>query len=320
MIQRRVFIAAAAGLSLGRTVLAQAYPARPVRLIVPYPVGTANEVFARVVAQKLGDAWQQPVVVEALAGAGGVVGTQALAKAAADGYTLGWVSSPHAINAALYGNLPYDPIKDFRPIASLASTPLVFVTGSNFAGRTSADLIALAKASPGRINFASNGNGSSSHLGTELLANAAGVRFTHVPYKNTGQMTADLISGQVDFAALGVITSLSQVQGGKLRALAVTGSRRASLLPGVPTVAETVPGYETKAWMGLLAPAGVPDAVVARVQTDAAAVMRDPAIAEAMTRQGLDPDPLDAAQFARRIENDIRMWKKIVAEAGVKVE
>jgi tripartite-type tricarboxylate transporter receptor subunit TctC len=299
---------------------AQPYPSKAVRLIVPYPVGTANEVFARVVAQKLSELWKVPVVVEAIPGAGGVVGTQVLVKAPADGYTLGWVSSPHAINPALYPTLPYDSIKDFRPIVNIASTPLVFVASPSFRANSIADLIAIAKAKPGSVNFASNGNGSSSHLATELLVSAAGVKFTHIPYKSTGQMTTDLISGQVDFAALGVITTLPMVQAGKLKALAVTGAKRSSLLPNVPAVAETVPGYETKAWMGIVAPAGVPEAVVTKIHIDVVAITKDPAVLSAMSAQGLDVDLLDQTQFGKRIESDIGMWKRIVIEAGVKVD
>lgn len=313
--------AAFCGLSLiAQLCAAQAWPSRPVRLIVPYPVGTANEVFARVVAQKLSDTWGQPVVVEAIAGAGGVVGTQVLVKAPNDGYTLGWVSSPHAINPALYPSLPYDSVKDFRAIVNIASTPLVIVASSSFKPNNIAELIAMAKAEPGKLNFASNGNGSASHLATELLASMSHTKFTHVPYKATGQMTTDLISGQVQFAALGVVTSQSLVQAGKLKALGVTGSKRAGLMPNLAAAAETVPGYEAKAWMGLVAPAGVPEAVVARVQADAAAVVRDPAVLKTMAAQGLDVDVLDSAQFARRIETDIRTWSKVVTEAGLKAD
>ena len=309
-----------AALLVSSIALAQSYPSKAVRLIVPYPVGTANEVFARVVAQKLGDLWKVPVVVDAIAGAGGVVGTQVLVKAPADGYTLGWVSSPHAINPALYPSLPYDSVKDFKAIVNFASTPLVFVASPAFSANSIADLISYAKANPGKVNFASNGNGSSSHLATELLVGATGVKFTHVPYKATGQMITDLIAGQIDFAALGVITTLPLVQSGKLKALAVTGAKRSSLLPSVPTVADTVPGYEAKAWMGIVAPAGVPDAVVAKVATDIALVMKDPGVVAAMGAQGLDVDMLDSSQFAKRIESDIGVWKKVVIEAGVKVD
>lgn len=296
---------------------AEDYPAKPVRLIVPYPAGTANEVFARVVAQKLGELWKASVVVEVVAGAGGVVGTQALQKSAPDGYTLGWVSSPHAINPAIYPHLPYDPVNDFRPIANLASTPLVFVATPAFPGHSIADLLAAARRQPGRLNYASNGNGSASHLATALLESATGTHFTHVPYKNTGQMTTDLMSGRVDFAALGVATSVQFVRAGKLKALAVTSATRAPLLSDVPAVAESVPGYETKAWMGLIAPKGTPDAVIARVQADVTTVLHDPAVLDVMKAQALVPEYLDARQFGSRIEADVRQWKRIVAEAGI---
>jgi tripartite-type tricarboxylate transporter receptor subunit TctC len=204
-----------------------------------------------------------------------VVGTQVLVKAPADGYTLGWVSSPHAINPALYPSLPYDSVKDFKAIVNFASTPLVFVASPAFSANSIADLIAYAKANPGKVNFASNGNGSSSHLATELLVGATGVKFTHVPYKATGQMITDLIAGQIDFAALGVITTLPLVQTGKLKALAVTGAAFV-LLPSVPTVADTVQ-VTRKAWMGIVAPAAFPTPS-SPVDRRIAIVMKDPAV------------------------------------------
>jgi tripartite-type tricarboxylate transporter receptor subunit TctC len=313
-------IAFALGALGSAPVFAQAWPAKPVKIIVPYPVGSSNEVFARVMGQKLSDLWKTGVLVEALPGAGGVVGTQAVAKAPADGYTLGWVSSPHAINAAIYPTLPFDPIRDFRPIVNFASTALVIVARPAFAANSIAELVAAAKASPGKLNYASNGNGSSSQLATELLASMAGVTFTHVPYKNTGQLTTDLMGGQVDFASLGVSAALPHIQGGRLKPLGVTAARRTAAMPNVPPVADTLPGYEAKSWMGLVAPAGSPDAVVARVQADAIAAIKDPGIAGAMSAQALDVEIMEAPQFARRIENDIRMWKKIVADVGIKVE
>lgn len=299
---------------------AQDWPAKPVRLIVPYPVGTSNEVFARVVAQQLSEKWGQSVLVDAIPGAGGVVGTQVLAKAPNDGYTLGWISSPHAINPAIYRNIPYDSVKDFRPIVNLASTPLVFVAGTGFRADDMAGLIAMAKAAPGTLNFASNGNGSASHLATELLASMAGVKFTHVPYKSTGQMTADMVSGRIQFAAVGLATSQSLVKAGKLKALGITGSKRSASMPEVAAVDETVPGYEAKAWMGLVAPAGAPDAVVARVAADAAAVVRDPVIQQRMAAQALEPELMDAAHFGKRIEGDIRTWARVIKDAGIQLQ
>ena len=325
-LQMKNFVSMVAGAVLaigvvgGSTAFAQAYPARPVRVIVPYPSGSATEIFGRVMSQKLGEIWKTVVAVEAIAGAGGVVGTQAIAKAAPDGYTLGWVASPHAINAALYATLPFDTIKDFRPIASIAATALVVVARPAFQPNSIAELVALAKANSGKVNYASNGIGSSSQLATELLASLAGVKFTHVPYKNTGQLNTDLMSGQVDIASIGVSVSIPLIQAGRLKALGVTSSKRASLMPNVPAVAETLPGYEAKAWMGFIAPAGVPDAVVAKVQADAMIAVNDPGVTGAMAAQALEVDVLDSAQFARRIENDIRIWKKIVSDVGIKVE
>lgn len=314
------FTMAVAGVLCSGAVLAQAWPAKPVKVIVPYPPGSSVDAFARVMGQKLSEIWKTSVVVEAVAGAGGVVGTQSIAKAAPDGYTLGFIAAPHAINAALYTNLPYDPIKDFRPIVSFVSTSLVFVVRPEFKGSTISDLIAQARANPGKLNYASNGNGSYSHLTTELLGSAAGAKFTHVPYKNIGQLTTDLMGGQVDFAALGVSTAQSHIQGGRLKALAVTSTKRTAVLPNVPTVGETIPGYESKSWMGLVTPAGAPDAVIAKVEADTLAAMKDPGVLKAVAAQALDIELLDAGQFASRIENDLRIWKKIVADVGVKLQ
>ena len=324
--QRRIRMAAgitmflALGVLFGTVASAQSYPAKPVRIIVPYPPGSTMDGFSRVIAQKLSETWKTGVVVEIMAGAGGVVGTQAIARAAPDGYTLGWLGSPHAINAAVYPNLPFDPIKDFRAVVSFASTPLVFVTKPDLKVSTISELIALAKANPGKLNYASNGNGSSSHLTTELLASMAGVKFTHVPYKNTGQLITDLIGGQLDFAAQGVSVSVSHIQAGRMKALAVTSSKRTGVLPNVPAVAETIPGYESKSWMGLVMPAGSPDAAAARVEADTLAAMKDPGVLAAVTAQALDVELLDAGQFARRIETDVRVWKKIVADVGLKID
>lgn len=296
---------------------AQTYPERSVRLIVPYPAGTSNEIFARVFAQHLSNKWETPVVVEPLPGAGGVVGSKAIVSANPDGYTLGWISSPHAINAAVYKELPYDSIKDFRPIVNLASTPMVFVVSASSEFDSLGKLLEAAKAKPAALNFGSNGNGSSSHLASALLSNTSGAEFTHAPYKSTGQLTTDLVSQRIDFAAVGLATAASLVEAGKLRALAVTGAERAETLPDTPTVAETVPGYRATAWMGLVAPAGTPDAIIKKVNEDAAQVAQEPEVLQQMKTMGLSPDPLDQKAFLERIQHDIEMWQKVVTEAGI---
>ncbi|NYT26069.1 tripartite tricarboxylate transporter substrate binding protein [Alcaligenaceae bacterium] len=306
---------AIAGLPGGSPAAADSYPEHAVRLIVPYPVGTSNEIFARVFAQKLGEKWNRSIVVEPVPGAGGVVGTKAIASARADGYTLGWVSSPHAINAAVYKELPYDTVNDFLPVVNLASTPMVFVTSADSKLTSMNALLEEARAHPGSLDFGSNGNGSSSHLASALLASMAGVRFSHAPYKSTGQLTTDLASRRIDFAALGLASAAPLVQGGKLRALAVTGAQRSQAMPDVPAVAETVPGYQATAWMGLVVPQGTPRHVLDKLARDAPGIIELPEIQRQMASMGLSGDPLDAAAFARRIEQDIAMWKKVVSEA-----
>jgi len=296
---------------------ADSYPVRAVRLIVPYPVGTSNEVFARIFAQKLSEKWGAPIVVEPIPGAGGLVGSKEIASAKPDGYTLGWVSSPHAINAAIYKALPYDTIKDFTPIVNLVSTPMVFVVSSDSKFTSMQALLDKAKASPGSLNFGSNGNGSSSHLASALLASKSNVQFTHVPYKSTGQLTTDLASQRIDFAAMGLATAAPLVQSGKLRALAVTGAERSDAIPDVPAVTETVPGYLATAWMGLVAPQGTPSGVIEKVARDAPEIIAQGEIQQKMQPMGLSSDPLDTRAFAKRIEHDISMWRQVVHDAGI---
>lgn len=320
MKRRGLLAALPACVLLPATAQTPAWPARPVRLVEPYPVGTANEVFARMVAQRLGDRWAQPVLVDVITGAGGVVGTQVVSRASADGYTLGWIANAHAINAALYPSLPFDPVAGFRPIAGLASAPFVLTAGPSFQGQGLAELIATGKSKPDTIEYASLGNGSGMHLMIERLAFETGMKLRHIPYKATGQLIADLMGGRVQFAALGSTLALAQLATGKVRALAITTARRSPLLPDVPTIGETVPGFEFGVWMGLIAPAGTPDAVVRKVSADALAMMRDPALQESMVKMGIQPEVLDADQFARRISSEIDMFRKVVAQAGIKID
>src|SRR5690606_12896298 len=207
--------------------------------------------------------------------------------------------------------------KDFRPIVNLASTPMVFVVSASSEFDSLEKLLEAAKAKPAALNFGSNGNGSSSHLASALLSNTSGAEFTHAPYKSTGQLTTDLVSQRIDFAAVGLATAASLVEAGKLRALAVTGAERAETLPDTPTVAETVPGYRATAWMGLVAPAGTPDAIIKKGSEDAAQVAQEPEVLQQMKTMGLSPDPLDQKAFLERIQHDIEMWQKVVTEAGI---
>ena len=313
-------LALAAATLLSADAFAQAYPARPVRIIVPYAVGTATDAAARMLAQRLAGVWGKGVTVDAMPGAGGAVGTQVLYKSAGDGYTLGVVAGAHAINAALYKNLPYDSLKDFKPVMNLAYTPLLIVINPTLPPKTVAELIAYSKAAGKPLNYGSGGTGSAPHLGMEYFLQMAGVRFTHAPYKNLGQMGADLMSGQIDLTMVAPTTFLSNIRVGKLRALGITGNTRSALLPDVPPISDTVPGYEVKVWIGLVAPNGTPDDIIAKISTDASAIMRTDDMVRALQQQGIEPDPMPAGPFWQQVAAEVTRWTKIVKDAGVSPE
>lgn len=307
--------------SLGATgACAQAYPARPVRIIVPYAVGTATDAAARMLAQRLAVVWGRGVTVDAVPGAGGAVGTQVLYKSAGDGYTLGVIAGAHAINAALYKNLPYDSLKDFKPVMNLAYTPLMIVINPALPPKTVAELIAHTRASAKPLNYGSGGTGSAPHLGLEYFLQMAGIRMTHAPYKNLGQMGADLMSGQIDLTMVAPTTFLGNIRAGKLRALGITSASRSALFPEVPPISDTVPGYEVKVWIGLVAPNGTPDDIIARITTDATAIMRSDEMAKTMQQQGIEPEPLPAGPFWQHVTAEVVRWTKIVKDAGVTPE
>jgi tripartite-type tricarboxylate transporter receptor subunit TctC len=315
----RAFVLTAATL-LSANVVAQAYPVRPVRIIVPYAVGTATDAAARMLAQRLAVVWGRGVTVDALPGAGGAVGTQVLYKSAGDGYTLGVIAGAHAINAALYKNLPYDSLKDFKPVMNLAYTPLVIVINPALPPKTVAELIAYSKAAAKPLNYGSGGTGSAPHLGMEYFLQMAGIRITHAPYKNLGQMGTDLMSGQIDLSMVAPTTFLSNIRVGKLRALGITSNTRSPLLPDVPPVSDSVPGYDVKVWIGLVVPNGTPEDIIARITTDATAIMRSDEMAKALQQQGIEPDPMPAGPFWQQVTAEVARWTKIVKEAGVTPE
>nr|ART90294.1 putative exported protein [uncultured bacterium] len=296
------------------------FPTKPVRLIVPYPTGTTTETFARVMARKLSDLWGQPVVVDVITGAGGVVGSQVVATAPLDGYTLGWIANAHAINAALYRNLPFDTVGSFRPIASLVSVPLILAATPTFEGSSVADLVKAAKARPGEVEFGSLGNGSGMHLAMERFAAAAGIKLKHIPYKSSGQLITDLVAGRIRVGALGLSLALPQTQSGNLKALGITSTTRSALAPAVPTISESIPGFEFVTWNGLVAPKGTPDVVVRSIAKDALGIMKEESMQETLSKLGVQADVMDSELFARRIESDIRIFRKVVADANIQID
>ena len=301
---------------------AQAYPTKPIRIVVPFPAGGATDTLARAAAQKLTEAWGQPVVVDNRPGAGGNIGSELVAKAAPDGYTLemGTVGT-HAINASLYAKMPYDHVKDFAPVILVASVPNVLVVNPAVPANSVQELIAYAKANPGKLNFASSGSGTSIHLSGELFKVMAGVQMTHIPYKGSAPALQDLIGGQVQLMFDNLPPSLPQIKGGKLRALAVTSTVRAPALPDVPTVAEAgLPGFEASSWFGILAPAGTPPDIIAKLNAEIAKWLASPEAKERMLALGANAAGGSPEDFAKHIAAETVKWQKVVKASGAKVD
>jgi tripartite-type tricarboxylate transporter receptor subunit TctC len=301
---------------------APAYPTKPIRLVVPFPAGGATDILAREVAKHLTDAWGQSVVVDNRPGAGGNIGSELVAKAAPDGYTLemGTVGT-HAINASLYSKMPYDHVKDFVPVILVAGVPNVLEVNPALPVNSVQELIAYAKANPGKLNFASSGSGTSIHLSGELFKVMAGVQMTHVPYKGSAPALQDLIGGQVQLMFDNLPPSLPQIKAGKLRALAVTSAGRAPALPDTPTVAEAgLPGFEASSWFGVLAPAGTPPEIVNKLNAEIAKWLASPGAKEKLANVGANIAGGTPEDFARHIQAETAKWAKVVKESGAKVD
>jgi tripartite-type tricarboxylate transporter receptor subunit TctC len=300
---------------------AQAYPAKPVRLIVPFPPGGPADVLGRLFGQKLSESWGQPVVVENRAGAGGNIGAEIVAKAAPDGYTLLLIANSHTINAGLYASLPYDPVKDFTPISEIASYMLVLVTHPSVPAASVAELVTLARSRPGQLKYASAGNGTMTHLAAEMFRLATGTAMVHVPYKGAAPATNDLLGGQVDLMFNNPVSSFPHVKAGKLRALAVTGSSRLVTAPDVPTIAELgYPGFEASTWYGFLGPAGIPKDVVVKLHADIVRVLRLPDVQERLAAQGFDSIGTTPEQFGDVLRVDVERWRQVVKAAGLRAD
>lgn len=319
-------LAAAAALAMAACTAvafaqAPAYPVKPVRIIVPYPAGGTTDIIARLAAAQLSERLRQPFVVENRAGASGAIGSVAVAQAAADGYTLVMgTASSHGINSALQNNLPYDAVKDFAPVTVVASAPNIIVVHTSVPARTLGELLALAKTRPGQINFGSTSPGGSPHMSAELLKMMAGVDMTHVPYKGASPMLTDLVGGQIQAGFDNLPSTIAFVRSGKLRALAVTTAQRWPGAADIPTVAESVPGYEVSGWFGLLAPAGTPKAVLDTLQTAVAQAVRDPEVTRQLRSLGAEPVASRPEAFAQQIRADVDKWRGVVKATGVTLE
>jgi tripartite-type tricarboxylate transporter receptor subunit TctC len=302
-------------------LLAEDFPTKLVRIIVPQTAGGATDTFARSIGQKLSERWKQPVVIENRAGAGGVIGTEAVAKAAPDGYTLlVTYEGSQAINPSLYENLPFDSVKDFVPIATIAVTPFLLVVGPQIKAKTFQEFLALARADPGKLNYGSAGNGSVNHLLGEMLQVEAGIRITHVPYKGAPQAISDVIGGHVDSAFASAPSVIASVQQGLVRALAVSSGERVAISPETPTIRESgVKDFDVNPWWGIFGPAGLSQSIVTKINSDVAEILKTPDFQEVLAKQGGTSLTSSPEEFGNLLRKDIAKWAKTVKAAGVKM-
>ena len=299
---------------------AQQYPTKPVRIVVPFAPGGGSDFIARFIAARLTPGLGQQVIVENKPGAGGMLGIEQGVKSPADGYTLTLIASSYTVNPSIY-KFSFDPVADITPIIQLSQGPLLIVVNPKVAAKSTQELIALAKAKPGQVNFASSGQGSVIHMATELFQAMAGVKMNHIPYKGTGPALTDTIGGQTDVFFSSTATALPHVQAGKLRALAVTSAKRIPALPNVPTVAESgVKGYDVILWHGLIGPKGLPKTVVDRINAEATKALKLKETAEQLQNDGVAPAGGTPEQFLAQIRKEIGVWRKVATDAGVKAE
>lgn len=301
--------------------LAQAYPSRPLKLIVPFPPGGSTDVIARMIALRLSDALKTPVVVENKPGVGSVLGTDFVAKAAADGYTLVVSANPAiAPGPLMRTSMPYDPLRDFTHLALLGTFPNGFVVRAEHPAKTMLEFLAMARARPGALNYASAGLGSAGFLTGELLKQAAGIDMVHVPYKGSGPAITDLLGGQLDGMFESLVTATTYVRGGKLRLLAVSGDARSKIFPGVPALTEVVPGVTGGAWFGVSAPARLPVNIALRLQAEVQAIVNAPDMQARLSELGMTPMPLGGADFLAFIQTENRKWGPVISAGRIRVE
>jgi tripartite-type tricarboxylate transporter receptor subunit TctC len=313
--------ACATGLLQALPAAAQNWPARPVRIIVPFATGGPADVFARFLAQRLPEQLGQPFVVDNRPGAGAVIGTDLVAKAPADGYTLLLMSNTHTVNETLVPNKPYELERDFVAVAPINSSDLVLVAHPSVPVANVRDVIQLAKDKPGKLNYASSGTGTPYHMAGELFKSMSDTKIVHIPYKGSSGARTDVLGGQVDMMFDAVTTMTEQVRAGKVKAIATTGRKRSTVLPEVPTVDESgVPGYEATIWLGLLAPKGTPPAVVARLNEAVSRIVGQPEVQQAWARQGAVPLVMNAQAFDKYVRDDIQKWARVIKSANIKAE
>jgi tripartite-type tricarboxylate transporter receptor subunit TctC len=320
----RLILLCLAGLMVAAPATAQVsqkWPERPIRFIVPFQPGSSSDTVARVVGQKLGERLGQQIVVENRVGASGNIGTEAVARAEPDGYTIGLANtSTHVIAASLSSNLTYDPVKDFAPVAMLGSSPFILSVYTGLAAKNIPELIALAKSKPGALSYASAGPATSAHLSGALFEKLAQVQLVHVPYRGSSQSVLDLVEGRVDMQFGTIPPTLALVRDGRVRALAVTGDKRSAVLPDVPTIGETVPGYESSLWQAVVVPAATPPAIIARLNQEIVAVLASADVKSMLEKQGIELEPSTPAQLAARIRADLGKWSEVIRGAGIRTQ
>lgn len=316
-------IAAAFGAALciaASMATAQTYPAKPIRFLTPYGQGGNADILTRVIGEFISKGMGQPVLVDNRPGGGGSIGSNIVAKAPGDGYTLMLIASSHSVNPSLYNELPYDTLRDFTAVSMVGATPILLVANSRVPANSVRELIALAKANPGTLNFATSGNGSPAHLAGELLNLLAGIKLTHVPYKTTAQAFNDVIGATVELAFPSTSSVLPQIKSGKLKALGITSLKRSPLTPDIPAIAETVPGYQASIWTGVLAPGSTPRPFITRFNSEIAKALNAPEIRTKLVSMGVEIETSTPEEFGAFIEAEIRKWARVIKESGIKVE
>jgi tripartite-type tricarboxylate transporter receptor subunit TctC len=301
--------------------LAQGYPAKTVRIVVPFAAGGPADNYARFLAQRLGDALGQPFVVENRPGAGSIIGTDVVAKAPADGYTLLMMSNTHTVNETLIASKPFVLMRDFVPVAPVNYSDLLLVTHPALPVKNLQDILKLAKGQPGKYNYASSGNGTPYHMAGELFKSMAGIYLVHIPYRGSSGARTDVIGGQVDMMFDAVTTMAEQARAGKVRAIATTGRQRSAVLPDVPTLAEAgLPGYEATIWLGLMAPKGTPPAIVQQLNEAVSKIVSQPEVNQLWTKQGAVAMKMSPQEFDKYMRDDIAKWARVIQSAGIKVD
>ena len=319
---RSAWLIAGASLALlsATEAAAQAFPLKPIRIVVPFTPGGPNDILARMIGQRYTAAWGQQTIVDNRPGGGTVIGTDIVAKAPPDGHTLLMVSTSHAANPSLMPKLPFDTLRDFVSVGQAVSSPNLLVAHPSIPVRTTADLLKLAKARPGQITFASGGSGAATHRAGELLKIMGGADMTHIPYKGAGPATIDLISGQVTWMFGTILPTIPHVRAGKLRALAVSGKKRAEVLPDVPTVAEHVPGFEASSWYGVFATAGTPPDVIAKLNQEMARALNPPEVRQRLASEGTEVVAGNPEDFMTLFRAEVAKWARVIRQSGIRLE